>query len=147
MTCATRCLTGLFGIIGNLRPVRHIFFFEGCVFVCAAIPVAPHFGIVGVLLTSLITHALITGLLSVRAVTKTNLPMTPIFQVFFFSLVVFGVASVLRSILISDSSPFFQAFAQALLLVLVAVFFGFFLILPKSLWRTLREKSCTLKIS
>ena len=31
MTCATRCLTGLFGIIGNLRPVRHIFFIEGCV--------------------------------------------------------------------------------------------------------------------
>ena len=147
MTCATRCLTGLFGIIGNLRPVRHIFFIEGCVFVCAAIPVASHFGIVGVLLTSLITHALITGLLSVRAVTKTNLPMIPIFQVFFFSLVVFGVASVLRSILISGSSPFSQAFAQALLLVIVAVFFGFFLILPKHLRQTVRDKFCLLKMS
>jgi O-antigen/teichoic acid export membrane protein len=146
MTCATRCLTGLFGIIGNLRPVRHIFFFEGCVFVCAAIPVASHFGIVGVLLTSLITHALITGLLSVRAVTKTNLPMIPIFQVLFFSLAVFGVASVLRSFFMSDSPPFFQAFAHTMLLVFVAVFFGFFLILPKPLLRTLREKFCIFKI-
>jgi O-antigen/teichoic acid export membrane protein len=146
MTCTTRCLTGLFGIIGNLRPVRHIFFIEGCVFVCVAIPIASRFGIAGVLLTSLITHMLITGILSVRAVTKANLPMTPIFQVLFFSLAVFGVAFVLRSIFMSDSQPFFQAFAHTMLLVFVAVFFGFFLILPKPLLRTLREKFCIFKI-
>jgi O-antigen/teichoic acid export membrane protein len=146
MTCTTRCLTGLFGIIGNLRPVRHIFFIEGCVFVCVAIPIASRFGIAGVLLTSLITHMLITGILSVRAVTKANLPMIPIFQVLFFSLAVFGVASVLRSIFMSDSQPFFQAFAHTMLLVFVAVFFGFFLILPKPLLRTLREKFCIFKI-
>lgn len=146
MTCTTRCLTGLFGIIGNLRPVRHIFFIEGCVFVCVAIPIASRFGIAGVLLTSLITHMLITGILSVRAVTKANLPMIPIFQVLFFSLAVFGVASVLRSIFMSDSPPFFQAFAHTMLLVFVAVFFGFFLILPKPLLRTLREKFCIFKI-
>jgi hypothetical protein len=146
MTCTTRCLTGLFGIIGNLRPVRHIFFIEGCVFVCVAIPIASRFGIAGVLLTSLTTHMLITGILSVRAVTKANLPMIPIFQVLFFSLAVFGVASVLRSIFMSDSQPFFQAFAHTMLLVFVAVFFGFFLILPKPLLRTLREKFCIFKI-
>lgn len=90
---------------------------------------------------------LITGLLSVRAVTKTTLPMIPIFQVFFFSLVVFGATSVLQSILMSDSLPLFQTFAHTLLLVLVTVFFGFFLILPKHLRQTVRDKFCLLKIS
>ena len=147
MTCTTRCLTGLFGIIGNLRPVRHIFFIEGCVFVCIAIPVASSFGIAGVLLTSLVTHMLITVFLSVRAVAKTNVPMVPIFRVLFFSLTVLGVVFVLRSLWGFKSPLLFEIATQVSLLVLVAGILGFFLILPKHLRQTVRDKFCLLKIS
>jgi O-antigen/teichoic acid export membrane protein len=146
MTCMTRCLTGLFGIIGNLRPVRHIFFIEGCVFVCVAIPVASSFGIIGVLLTSLVTHMLITVFLDVRAVAKTNVPMVPIFRVLFFSLTVLGVVFVLRSLWGFKSPLLFEIATQVSLLVLVAGILGFFLILPKHLRQTVRDKFCSLNI-
>jgi len=147
MTCTTRCLTGLFGMIGNLRPVRHIFFIEGCVFICVAIPVASSFGIAGVLLTSLITHTLITVLLSVRAVAKTNVPMAPILRIFFFSLTVLGVIFIFRSLCGVESPPLLKATTQILLLALLAGISGFFLILPKHFRQTVRDKFCLLKLS
>jgi len=147
MTCTTRCLTGLFGIIGNLRPVRNIFFIEGCVFVCVAIPVASSFGIAGVLLTSLITHTLITVLLSVRAVAKTNVPMAPILRIIFFSLTVLVVIFIFRSLWGVESPPLLKATTQVLLLALLAGISGFFLILPKHFRQTVRDKFCLLKLS
>lgn len=147
MTCTTRCLTGLFGIIGNLRPVRNIFFIEGCVFVCVAIPVASSFGIAGVLLTSLITHTLIAVLLSVRAVAKTNVPMASILRIIFFSLTVLVVIFIFRSLWGVESPPLFKATTQVLLLALLAGISGFFLILPKHFRQTVRDKFCLLKLS
>jgi len=63
----TRCLTGLFGLAGNLRPVRHIYLIEGCIFIVLSIPAASHFGTVGLLLVSFATHLGVTAFLSLRA--------------------------------------------------------------------------------
>jgi len=68
-TSLTRCLMGLFGLAGNLHPIRHIYFFEGCVFIALAIPAASHFGAFGLLLVSLVTHLAVTTTLSLRAST------------------------------------------------------------------------------
>jgi O-antigen/teichoic acid export membrane protein len=69
-TSITRCLVGLFGLTGSFRPVRHIYFAEGCVFIMVAIPAASHYEIIGVLLASLITHLTVTGVLSFCATRK-----------------------------------------------------------------------------
>jgi len=66
-TSLTRCLIGVFGLVGNLRPIRHIYFIEGCVFIALAIPATSHYGTFGLLLVSLATHITITGILSLRA--------------------------------------------------------------------------------
>jgi O-antigen/teichoic acid export membrane protein len=66
-TSLTRCLIGLFGLAGNLRPIRHIYFIEGCVFIALAIPAASHYSAYGLLLVSLATHLAVTAVLSLRA--------------------------------------------------------------------------------
>lgn len=69
-TSITRCLIGVFGLTGSFRPVRHIYFAEGCVFIMVAIPAAAYYGIIGVLLASLITHLTVTSVLSFCATRK-----------------------------------------------------------------------------
>ena len=71
LTSLTRCLIGLFGLVGNLRPVRHIYFIEGCIFIALSVPAASHFGAVGLLLVALATHLGVTAVLSLRAAAKT----------------------------------------------------------------------------
>lgn len=69
-TSITRCLIGVFGLMESFRPVRHIYFVEGCVFIAIAIPAAAQFGIVGVLASSLVTHLTVTGILCFLAAEK-----------------------------------------------------------------------------
>jgi O-antigen/teichoic acid export membrane protein len=69
-TSLTRCLIGLFGLAGNLRPIRHIYFFEGCVFIALAIPTVSRFGAVGLLFVALATHLAVTAILALRASAK-----------------------------------------------------------------------------
>jgi len=69
-TSITRCLIGVFGLTGSFRPVRHIYFVEGCVFIAIAIPAAAQFGIVGVLASSLVIHLTVTGILGFLAAEK-----------------------------------------------------------------------------
>ena len=69
-TSITRCLITVFGLMHGYRPVRHIYVLEGCVYIAVAIPAAAHYGIIGVLLASLITHLTVTGVLSFCATRK-----------------------------------------------------------------------------
>ena len=66
-TSLTRCLTGLFGLAGNFRPIRHIYFIEGCLFIALSIPASSRFGATGLLLVALATHLAVTAVLSLRA--------------------------------------------------------------------------------
>jgi O-antigen/teichoic acid export membrane protein len=63
-TSLTRCLIGVFGLTGSFRPVRYIYFVEGCIFIAVAIPAATYFGIAGILGASLIVHVAVTGILA-----------------------------------------------------------------------------------
>ncbi len=60
------CFLGLFGIIGNWKPVRHICIIEGIVFVPMAIFLANKIGISGLLIASLVAHLLVTTAMSAR---------------------------------------------------------------------------------
>lgn len=64
------CFIGLFGLIKDWQPVRHILLLEGIVFIPIAILLAQTGGIVGVLAASLIAHIIVTTILSGRAATK-----------------------------------------------------------------------------
>jgi O-antigen/teichoic acid export membrane protein len=66
-TTATRCMIGLFGVIAKLQPVRLVYFLEACVFIAIAIPASQRFGTAGILSASLLAHAAVTAILSVRA--------------------------------------------------------------------------------
>ena len=65
---SSRCLISVFGSMLGYRPVRHIYFLEGCVFITLAIPAARFLGVLGILAASLISHWLITIRLSFKEV-------------------------------------------------------------------------------
>jgi len=69
-TSITRCLVTVFGLMLGYRPVRHIYFLEGVVFIAVTIPAAAHYGLMGVLGASFIVHLTVTGVLSFRAIRK-----------------------------------------------------------------------------
>jgi O-antigen/teichoic acid export membrane protein len=59
-TTASRCLVSLFGIVGDLRPVRNLYLIEAFAFIALSIPAASRFGISGLLAASIFAHLLIT---------------------------------------------------------------------------------------
>ena len=67
---SSRCLISVFGSMLGYRPVRHVYFLEGCVFIALAIPATRFFGIAGILGASLVCHLLITLHLSFKEVNK-----------------------------------------------------------------------------
>jgi O-antigen/teichoic acid export membrane protein len=69
-TTCSRCLVGLFGIAGNLRPVRNLYLAEAAVFIAIGIPAAAHFGIMGMIIASLLVHLLVTFTFSSVAVRR-----------------------------------------------------------------------------
>jgi O-antigen/teichoic acid export membrane protein len=66
----SRCLISVFGSMLGYRPVRYIYFLEGCVFIALAIPATRIFGIPGILGASLLSHLLITLHLGFKQVNK-----------------------------------------------------------------------------
>jgi O-antigen/teichoic acid export membrane protein len=66
-TTASRCLVGLFGITGNLRPVRNLYLLEAAVFILTGVPATASFGISGLLVASIGAHLLVTAFFSTMA--------------------------------------------------------------------------------
>lgn len=64
------CLVGMFGLTKNWKPVRLIYLLEGLLFVPLAIVLAKWNGLNGVLVASLISHALITSTLAAKPAIK-----------------------------------------------------------------------------
>lgn len=64
------CFVGLFGLTKDWRPVRYTYIAEGIIFVPVAILFAKPYGVVGVLVASLVAHLLVTTLLSARAASQ-----------------------------------------------------------------------------
>jgi O-antigen/teichoic acid export membrane protein len=130
-TSLTRCLISAFGLAGNMRPIRHIYFMEGCVFIALAIPAATHLGAAGLLFVSLVTHLGITGILSVRASASILKPLKP--------LVLSGIASFLITLVVfliffwittSTTQPIAFFFTAPLIVSLAALGGWFFILNP-----------------
>ena len=130
-TSLTRCLISAFGLAGNLRPIRHIYFMEGCVFIALAIPAATYFGAAGLLFVSLVTHLGITGILSLRASASILKSLKP--------LVLSGIASFLITLAVllisfwittSTTQPIAFFFIAPLIVSLAALGGWFFILNP-----------------
>jgi O-antigen/teichoic acid export membrane protein len=80
ITSFSRCLISLFGIAGNMRPIRHIYFAEGALFIALALPAASYFGIGGLLSASLVAHFVVTCILSLRACGRILRNLQPIIR-------------------------------------------------------------------
>jgi O-antigen/teichoic acid export membrane protein len=128
-TSLTRCLISAFGLAGNLRPIRHIYFIEGCVFIALAIPAAAYFGAAGLLFVSLVTHFGITGILSLWASTSILKSVKPLalsgFASFFITLAVLLLSFWITT---STSHPI-SIFFIAPLMVSLSALGGWFFIL------------------
>jgi len=132
-TSLTRCLISAFGLAGNLRPIRHIYFVEGCVFIAVAIPTASHFGPVGLLLVSLLTHVTVTALLALRASvcildSVKTMVLSGLTSVVVSSSV-FGLSFLLTALPVHPIT----IFLKAPIMILLAATGGWFLILNTTL--------------
>ena len=131
-TSLTRCLTGLFGLAGNLRPVRHIYLIEGCIFIVLSIPAASHFGTVGLLLVSLATHLGVTAFLSLRASASILSSVKPVVLSAIASF--FITLTLLFPFWIATFAPHpISIFFMAPLMVSLAAVGGWFFILPPTI--------------
>jgi len=144
-TSITRCLITIFVATGDLRPVRHIYFVEGCVFITLAIPAGSHFGAAGLLFSSLVTHLAVTAVLSLRASANILKSVRPI--------IIFGLTSVFISLVVFIVSIYFptlashpfDVFIKVVCVLLFSFGVGFFTILKAPvraiLWGRLRKSS------
>ncbi|MDX6767756.1 MAG: oligosaccharide flippase family protein [Candidatus Methylacidiphilales bacterium] len=63
----SRCFVGVFGIVGQLQPVRYLYLLEGSVFVLLAILAGRGFGLWGILVAMLLAHLSTTAWNAMRA--------------------------------------------------------------------------------
>ena len=144
MTCATRCLTGLFGIIGNLRPVRHIFFIEGILFIVLAFPAATYFGISGLLIVSLAAHLAVTCSLSIWAYKGIVGPVRPIIHCVLTSMAVAALVAVISFFFVIPPNHMLPNFLRFNALITLTILTGWFFIFTSSLRDELRAKFITI---
>jgi O-antigen/teichoic acid export membrane protein len=132
-TSITRCLIGVFGLTGSFRPVRHIYFAEGCVFIMVAIPAAAHFGIIGILGSSLIVHLMIAGILGFLAIRNTLGSSITIIRPYIAATTI-AVSALMISFALSKRcfSPNSMLFFEGIVIFLSAVS-GWFYVFPVSL--------------
>ena len=141
LTSLTRCLIGLFGLAGNLRPIRHIYFIEGCVFISLAIPAASHFGTLGLLLVSLVTHLAVTTILSLRASTTILISVKGILLSVLASVVVTLCVLVLSFWSTTIAMPSILIFLKIPLMIFLAGAGGWFVIFNPTLRVDFASKS------
>jgi len=104
VTSLSRCFVGIFGMIGDLRPVRYIYFLEGCLFILLALPAVRHFGVIGVLAASLVAHLLVTMVISVRVSSTWFDSMRPLVHII-WSILVITLVVLVAAIAVTLSHP------------------------------------------
>jgi O-antigen/teichoic acid export membrane protein len=115
VTSLSRCFVGIFGMVGDLRPVRYIYFLEGCVFILLALPAVRHFGVTGVLAASLVAHLAVTMVISGRVASTWLDSMRPLVQITYSTIVI-----TLVVLAVAVATKFFHA--SALLVILLSIF-------------------------
>ena len=124
-TTCSRCLVGLFGIAGNLRPVRNLYFAEAAVFLAIGIPAAAYFGIVGLMGASLLVHLLVTFTFSSVAARRLLTSAAPLKAPAFTAAGIFSAAGLAAAFLpVIDSWAVFTFSIVIILVFSVLSFFG-----------------------
>lgn len=127
-TSFSRCMISLFGIAGNMRPVRHIYFVEGTLFIALALPATAYFGIGGLLIVSLFAHSAVTFILSFRACGRILSNLQPIIRSGLVSMAITLFIAILSFFTIQlPNHVLASIFRLALLVTLAAVLSWFFI--------------------
>jgi O-antigen/teichoic acid export membrane protein len=63
---STRNHVGVTGLIKNIGRMRYVYFVEGLLFVTVAMLAAPHFGMTGIIIVSIVANVLCSGVFGVR---------------------------------------------------------------------------------
>ena len=93
-TTASRCLVSLFGITGNLRPVRNLYLGEALLFVAIGVPAATWFQIPGLLAASLLAQLVVTLKYSLVASNQFIKSTKPLKIAAFIAAGIFAIAAV-----------------------------------------------------
>jgi len=120
-TTASRCLVGLFGIAGNLRPVRNIYLLEAAAFIAAGIPAASAFGIPGLLAASLGAHLLVTAGFSTIAAQKIFGSLHSLRRPVLLASIIWAAAAAITSLLQGVPRPMEATGAMVVILGFSAV--------------------------
>jgi O-antigen/teichoic acid export membrane protein len=124
------CFVGMFGLIKNWKPVRYVYLAEGLVFVPAAILLANYFGLMGVLIASLVVHLGISTTLAARQAIKVLGPWVSATRSLGTALGLIGLASLFAWAAVGAAlSPYTVLVSTALILLLTTVPI-WFLIMP-----------------
>jgi O-antigen/teichoic acid export membrane protein len=106
-TSLSRCFVGIFGMVGELAPVRYIYFLEGCLFIVTALPAVRYFGVTGVLAASLLAHLAVTMIISVRIASTWLETMRPFlhltYGVFGITFAAIGASSAIKLLHVSTT--------------------------------------------
>lgn len=94
---ASRCLVSLFGIAGDLRPVRNLYLFEAFLFVALGVPAAEWFHIPGLLGASLLAHLLVPLLCSASAADRLINSIEPLKNTALAAVAIFVIATIAAS--------------------------------------------------
>ena len=140
---SSRCLISVFGSMLGYRPVRHIYFLEGCVFISLAIPATRFFGTAGILGASLVCHFLITIHLSFKEVSRVLKFSRGLIRPLVSAAVIVGVTAFF-SLGLAKTSPFFNPIFLNVGFVCVAIVSSWFCIFSGSLRQDLWLKARAL---
>jgi len=129
-TTCSRCFAGLFGIAGNLRPVRNLYLAEATVFIAIGIPAAVRFGIAGLLGASLLAHLLVTFAFSAIAAKRLLGSSTSLKTPTLTAAFIFAAAALTSTILPNEDS--WAGFTFAIIVTLIfSALAGFSIISPE----------------
>jgi O-antigen/teichoic acid export membrane protein len=133
LTSLSRCFVGIFGMVGDLRNVRYIYFLEGCLFILLALPAVRHFGVIGVLAASLIAHLSVTMIISYRVASTWLDSMKPLVHILWGTL-----AIILVVLAVAVGVNFFKpsttvAIPLSLLIILAVTVAVWLIILPQKI--------------
>jgi len=133
VTSLSRCFVGIFGMAGDLRPVRYIYFLEGCLFILFALPAVRHFGVIGVLAASLVAHLSVTMVISCRVASKWLDSIKPLVHILWVTLVIiFVVLAVAVGVNVFNPSTT-VAIPLSLLIIFAVTVAVWLMILPQKI--------------
>jgi O-antigen/teichoic acid export membrane protein len=140
MTSFSRCLISLFGIAGNMRPIRHIYFAEGALFIALALPAASYFGVGGLLCASLVAHFAVTCILSLRACRRILSNLQPIIRSGLVSMAITLFIALLSSFTTQLPNHVLASIFRLALLVALAALLTWLFIFTASLRAEFKTK-------